>query len=66
MLHSNELKVGGQRTAEEAMQSGPLTVRPNLGLQHLRHRMSDDGPQHVIITDQDGRLLGLVLRSDLK
>jgi Mg/Co/Ni transporter MgtE len=63
-LDSKALEADAQLTVEQVMQSGPLTVRPNLELEHLRHRMSDKGPDHVIVTDQDGRLLGLVVPAD--
>ncbi len=46
-------------TAEEAMRAGPPTVRANEQVEPLVERMSDVGVRQVLVTDPEGRLLGL-------
>lgn len=49
--------------AEEAMTSGPSTVRPNLALDALYERMTRQNLTSVIVTTSDGRLVGVVRRA---
>ncbi len=56
--------LGGVRArAEEIMQADPLTIRPNLEPGDIREKL--DGAQHALVTDLDGKLIGLVRRADL-
>ena len=51
-------------TAEEAMEIGPTTVRPNEALKPLVDRMRKRNVRTMIVTDLRGRLLGLLYRED--
>lgn len=53
-------------SAEEAMSPGPSTVRPSIGVDALLQRMRDRKLTSFIVTTPDGRLVGLVRRSDIK
>lgn len=48
--------------AEDAMTSGPSTVRPSLPLDVLTERMTRQNLTNVIVTTSDGRLVGIVRR----
>lgn len=51
-----------QRSVEEAMSSGPSTVRPNLLLSELQQRIERQNLHSALVTTSDGRLVGVVLR----
>lgn len=49
---------------ETVMQIGPTTVRANEDLAALLHRMHDRNVGSILVTDPDGRLLGVLRRDD--
>jgi CBS domain-containing protein len=51
---------------EQAMTSGPSTVRPSIGADALLERMRDRSLASLLVTTPDGRLVGLVRRDDLE
>ena len=51
-------------TAEEAMELGPTTVRPNEPLAPLVDRMKNRGVQTIVVTDLRGKLFGILHRND--
>jgi CBS domain-containing protein len=55
----------GDRTAEEMMEPGPSTVRPDLPAIELRKRLEQRNLRTAILTDPDGVLLGIVTTADL-
>jgi hypothetical protein len=52
-------------TAEAVMEPGPSTVRADLAPTGLRERLARGNLSTAVITDPDGRLLGVVRRDDL-
>lgn len=52
-------------TAESVMEPGPSTVRADTQPARLRQRLQDSHLSTAVITDPDGRLLGVVHRDDL-
>ena len=66
-IRLNELGDDREATAERVMQEGPTTFRPSVGvhemLEYMRRRgkMSD-----ALVTDPEGRLLGVIRRDDLE
>jgi CBS domain-containing protein len=52
-------------TAEAAMTPGPSTIRPSIGTDALLERMQSRNLTSYLVTTPDGRLVGLVRRSDL-
>ncbi|MEE8330579.1 MAG: CBS domain-containing protein [Acidimicrobiia bacterium] len=52
--------------AGDAMQSGPTTVRPNGSLHSLVDRMEERGTLLVVVSDPQGRLIGVVLADDAR
>ncbi len=58
--------LGRQRedaTAEDVMRVGPTTIRPTELLESLVGRMRDAHVDDVLVTDPDGRLIGLLTRA---
>ena len=51
-------------TVEEAMSSGPSTVRPNVTVEAMLDRMRRQNLSNVVVTRLDGVLLGLLRRED--
>jgi Mg/Co/Ni transporter MgtE len=51
-------------TAEEEMEPGPSTVRPDKELPALVQRLHERKLMFAIVTDPEGRLLGVVRRSE--
>ena len=48
----------------EVMEPGPTTVRPDGLLQPLIHRMQKKDTPHVLVTNPQGTLTGVLLRAD--
>lgn len=55
----------GATRVREVMESGPSTYRPSLPASELLRRMERGDFARALVTDPDGRLLGLVERSAL-
>jgi len=53
-----------ESTVERAMSEGPSTVRPSIGIDALMKRMDERGLTTFPVTTPDGRLVGLVRRTD--
>ncbi|HXF97576.1 MAG TPA: CBS domain-containing protein [Gaiellaceae bacterium] len=51
-------------TAEDAMTSGPSTVRPSMRLADAVARMRDQRLTNLPVTTSDGKLIGLLTRPD--
>jgi CBS-domain-containing membrane protein len=52
-------------TSEAAIEPGPSTVRADTSPARLRERLERGGLKTAVISDPDGRLLGVVRRPDL-
>jgi CBS domain-containing protein len=52
-------------TAEQAMEPGPVTIRPHEPLDLVAARMRDHNLTTSLVTDPEGHLLGVVHRDDL-
>jgi CBS domain-containing protein len=53
-------------SVEEAMTPGPSTVRPSIGADALLERIRARDLTSYLVTTPDGRLVGLVRRSDIE
>jgi CBS-domain-containing membrane protein len=51
-------------SAEAVMESGPSTIRPDSELGGLVKRLQERGLTFALVTDPDGRVAGVVRRSD--
>ena len=52
--------------AEEVMEPGPSTVRPDTLAGDLAKRLADRELQFAVVTNPEGRLIGVVRRADLE
>jgi CBS domain-containing protein len=55
-----------QRTAEEAMEPGPSTVRPDSAPSKLAERLRSRDLRTAVVTTPEGILIGVVRREDLE
>jgi CBS domain-containing protein len=51
---------------EEVMESGPSTVRPHRAAGKVAERLAERGLNWAIVTDPEGRLIGVASREDLE
>lgn len=63
-LRESSWSEDAELSAEEVMQPGPATVRPNEVLERLVKRMDRRPTPLVVVTTPQGGLLGVVLRND--
>src|SRR3954469_1739945 len=63
-LGSKELASPAKLTVEAVMQPGPATVRANEPLDELLSRMAEHHVPAMIVTTPEGRLLGVVRRTN--
>ena len=63
-LRRKQLEAGSDRTAEEVMQAGPSTIRPDVDLKSLVERLKEHKLENALVTTSGGRLIGLVYRED--
>src|SRR5919106_3846213 len=63
-LRGRALEEMPMATAEEAMEIGPTTIRPNEPLKPLVERMHRRGVSTIIVSDLKGHLVGILYRED--
>lgn len=63
-LGRHALASDDDRTVEDVMSEGPSTVRPSIGIDALIKRMDERDLATFPVTTPDGRLVGLVRRTD--
>jgi CBS domain-containing protein len=64
-LRRSVIKKAGGGSAEALMSPGPSTVRPDLTVDELRERLDEKDLKTAIVSTPEGRLIGVVPRSDL-
>ena len=52
--------------AEQVMEAGPSTIRPDRPLAELAERLRRRDLRTAVVTTPDGKLLGVVLRADME
>ena len=65
-LFASELSRDGSQAVEEVMRSGPSTFRPNVVAEEMARFMDERGVSTALVTTSEGRLVGLLRRSDAK
>ncbi len=63
-LGRTALRSEADASVEEAMTSGPGTIRPSARLEAMVERMDKQGLTSLPVTTSDGRLVGVLLRED--
>jgi predicted transcriptional regulator len=64
LLRSKELDKDPNLTMEQAMRPGPSTFRPDVHITKMAKYMDEHKLDSSPITTSDGKLVGLLLRSD--
>jgi predicted transcriptional regulator len=64
LLRSKELDREPDLLIEQAMRPGPSTFRPSVVIDEMAHFMVEHNLESSPVTTSDGRLVGLLLRSD--
>jgi predicted transcriptional regulator len=65
-LGRGAIAADSEESVEQAMTPGPSTVRPSIGADALLERMRQRDLTSYLVTTPDGRLVGLVLRTELE
>ena len=65
-LRGSALDCNPALPVEEVMEAGPSTVRPHTAASDLAKRLADRNLRWALVTDPEGRLLGVASREDLE
>jgi CBS domain-containing protein len=65
-IYRSKLEEGMDGTAQDAMDPGPSTYRPDVPAIELLERMREEDLSNAPITTSDGVLVGLALRDDVE
>jgi rhodanese-related sulfurtransferase/CBS domain-containing protein len=65
-VYHSRLGTNGAAMAEDVMDPGPSTYRPDVTAAEMVERMRDAELTNAPVTSSDGRLIGLVLRTDVE
>ncbi len=60
MVYRDEAQELDAKTIEQVMRPGPTTIRASEPLEPLVERMKKAGVDAILVTDPEGRLLGLL------
>jgi CBS domain-containing protein len=63
-LRRDAFDAAGEATVEQVMEEGPTTIRASEELAGLVQRMRNRNVPSIVVTDPDGRLLGILRRPD--
>lgn len=63
VLRKESWETTGDTPVDSAMRPGPATVRPGAVLGPLVERMAEKGTESVLVSDAEGRLIGVLERS---
>jgi hypothetical protein len=64
LLRSKELDMDSNLTVEQAMRPGPSTFRPYVAMKEMADHMVEHSLDSAPITTSDGKLVGVLLKSD--
>jgi CBS domain-containing protein len=66
LLRKSWEHAGDDITAEQVMESGPITFRPHVGRDETVSYLQEKKIPSVLVTTSDGKLVGLARRKDLE
>src|SRR5487761_291508 len=64
LLRSKQLEMNPALTVEQVMRPGPSTFRPYVSMKEMAGFMVEHSLENVPITTSDGKLVGVLLKSD--
>jgi CBS-domain-containing membrane protein len=65
-LRHSAIDEAGSGTAEELMNPGPSTVRPDTDVGELRQKLDAKGLKTAIVSTPEGKLIGVIARAALE
>ena len=65
-IRGRALRGDPETTAEMAMSSGPSTIRPDTDLAEAVEYYGGSGLKSILVTDQDGMLMGTLFIDDAR
>lgn len=66
LLRAEMLTAGSHETVEQVMENGPRTYRLDAPLEKTQEYMQKKGVDSVLVTDNNGKLHGLLKRADVE
>ncbi len=63
-LRGDALRVDTEASIESVMEDGPTTIRADASLAEITERMRKRGVGSILVTDPEGRLLGILYRNE--
>jgi CBS domain-containing protein len=66
LLRSDAIQANGSKTVEDVMLKGPVTYRPNAGLEEVDRYLTDHHLGYALVTTSDGELIGLASADDIR
>ncbi len=63
-LRGDALREDPEATIESVMEDGPTTVRADASLEEITERMRKRGVGSILVTDPEGRLIGILYRNE--
>ena len=64
-LRGKALEADPRTPVAEVMNPAPTTYRPNIGVHEMAHELEHSGARRVLVSDGDGRLLGVLTRQSV-
>jgi hypothetical protein len=65
-LRGKALHAPPETLVEEVMNPAPSTFRPNISVHEMAHDLAESNARRVLVSDADGRLIGLLRRHDVE
>jgi len=65
-IRGDALHASPDTRVEEVMDPAPSTYRPNMSVHQMAHQLAESDAKRVLISDGDGRLIGLLRREDVE
>jgi predicted transcriptional regulator len=65
-IRGDALHASPDKQVEEVMDPAPSTYRPNISVHQMAHQLAESDAKRVLISDGDGRLIGLLRREDVE
>ncbi|MGH8063917.1 MAG: CBS domain-containing protein [Candidatus Entotheonellia bacterium] len=64
LLRGEALDAAPESVIEAIMESGPTTIRPHVPVETLAERLRKQGVENRVVTTSEGRLVGVLYRTD--
>jgi len=65
-LRDEALRAEPGARVEQVMNPAPSTYRPNVSVHEMAHHLKQSGAERVLVADCDGRLIGVISRTQVE